>query len=251
MGLVLRKESWYVVLLLSLFFLSFQVGNANAGEQPNVQIDRLTIINLPAYSVLGSPDDTTNVYNAVNEQEFLSMSDQEFKDNVRSNLASIIDQKEKDARIRWNEDIVKYVEILAPDHVDEIKEQIATDTSLQSTIVTASEPGSEDLTWVIYDYNLGGIKLYAFLQRIAWSWNSTQITSISKNAYSRIWAPLWRYEGINDQSGAYNNNKFSYTQYHEGHFVGEIAGYPLVNTYPWHQTTVMTGGGWAHNEGFN
>ncbi len=101
----------------------------------------------------------------------------------------------------------------------------------QDTIVITATPGDEDETWVIYDYNLGGVKLYGFYQHISWEWNSSRLTSVSTSAYSRIWAPLWVYNGINHEPGNYNNNYFSYTTYHEGHFCGEV-GYPITHTYP-------------------
>jgi hypothetical protein len=180
------------------------------------------------------------------------MSDSEFKHAIRDNLKKIIDQKKKGAKIRWNKDIVKYAEVFAPDQVGEIKRQIATDNLGQTRgiIVRKTTPGAEDETWVIYNYNLDGIKLYGFYQHIIWAWNSSQITSVSTSAYSHIWAPLWVYNGVNDESGQYNNNHHSYTKYHEGHFSGEI-GCLVTHTYLWLQTTVMTGGGWSHNEGFN
>ena len=151
---------------------------------------------------------------------------------------------------------MQYIEVFAPNEVAEVRQQILKDDLLQSQIssqqpiISEYTPGSDDDTWVIYDVNMGNMKLYAFYQRIKWSWNSTQITSVNTSAYAHIYAPLWSYNGLNQNPpGEYLHNKYSYYKFHEGHFVGTL-GYPIVNTYPWHSTVVFTGGGWAHNQGF-
>ena len=244
-------------MLLSILFVSvFQVNSVMAQDQEifNTQ-ERLAIINFPAYSIISEVNNESNdIYTKEFEQNCLSMTDKEFEAAVHKNIEKVIKKKEAGAIIKWNKESIDYIKLIASDLIPTIEKQIKEDSFIKSGdeyAFLSYTPGSDSETWVIYDYNVLNIKLYAFCQQISWGWNSSQITSVSSRAYSRIFAPLWTYEGINDESHQYNDNYFSYSQYHEGHFSGQIAGYPIVNTYPYLYTTVITGGDWEHDEGFN
>lgn len=253
----LKKTMIIIIAMMLVFSLSAVVSAAPVTSDLSAN-ERLTILNIPAYSISCERNDS-DLYCHEAIDKYLAMSNDDFNKAIISNMQSIVEKKEKGADIKWNPRIVEVVKPISPKLAGEIAKQVESDSQAKPVInvnhinqatTLRLTPGSDNRTWVIYDVNMGNIKLYGFFANISWSWDSSKITSVNSTAYDEIYAPLWSYCGATEINPHYiDSSHVSYYTYWRGHFQTGI-GYPLTNTYPWHEILVRAGGGTAHSTGF-
>lgn len=249
----MKKTSIFIAVIMLMLSLTTCANAAMIPPELSSNA-RLIILNTPAYSVTSSEPMDGTVYNEDAINKLLKMSDEEFNKTIITSIQATLDEQQRGADIQWHKEILPFIKPISPEMALAIGKQIdkaSTESKNQSEKAVSAQrytPGSDERTWYINDVNMGNIVLYGFYTTISWSWNSTRITSKNSYCYDEIYAPLWEYIGATQLSDRFLSDTSYYTKW-RGHFQGGI-GYPLVNTYPWHEILVQAGGGTSHSSGF-
>ena len=183
------------------------------------------------------------------EARVLSLSDEEFKGELRNNLEKIIAHFDPSC-MQWNKEFLEeIVKGAFPDlynYINQVymmKNSPGIESNLRPNLLLNYMPGSNTRTFSAVMYSYLGNEIWGFFCRINWSWDTTQITSVLPSTWGEVYAPLWWYQGIvaNQQ---YYVSPTTFYKYVKGWFsYGVSPGYPITSNYPWLDIYVYAGGG--------
>ncbi|MDI6869703.1 MAG: hypothetical protein QMD88_09080 [Coprothermobacterota bacterium] len=241
-----------VLLAVLLATVGFIPGKIDSGvyssELTFSQEFRLKSLYLGAYLVSFAYDGDTPTYDfrkdirppdwwKQEEARLLSLSDEEFKRELRNNLEKTISQFNPSC-MQWNREFLEeIVKEAAPDLYDYInqtymmKNSKGAQSSLQPANLPSYEPGSNTRTFPAIMYSYLGNAIWGFFCRINWSWDTSSITSVLPSTWGEVYAPLWTYQGIVvNQQGYVSSTTFH--KYVIGRFDFLLPGYPVTSNYP-------------------
>jgi hypothetical protein len=260
-----------VVLLLSVFAMSVAAGQENGEGQrsvfaPDGQLDKRFILlhSVAYYEYSHEQSDGSIDQDRVEIERLANLSDQELEQLARANLKSVIARKEKGEPISWDRDFVTQIaKRYYPDLHPAIAEQVAKEDEnvgqriqvSQSFEMQPSEvivqsgivPGSRTRDFVVTGRSALGVRLYEFVCRMHWVWDSSRITTVLPSTFGRVFDPIWHYNGIHSNMERFTSPT-TYWKFVEGHFYNRVGGTILQHNYPWHDIQVHAGGTytWRH-----
>lgn len=175
-----------------------------------------------------------------------------------------IKRKEQgDSSIWWDKSFVEQVlKSYFPDLYPLAARQIGKDQeSPKSKIYGAAQgqgqvgalsytPGSTTNDFIVVGRHWTGYALWAFICRIYWEWDSTQLTGVLPSTWGEIYDPSWEYKGLVANQQWYESPTCFY-KYVKGRFSYPVGSPWQTNVYPWHEIRVYAGGtySWSYSSG--
>lgn len=260
-----KLKTLLFIAVLSLTFLTSGIGPVFAANNSLSLQDKEAILSTPAFYVVGCINGNVDAslqsvphYGVVSKtaDEWLALSDEQFKAAMRQNIIWAIKQKEAGAQLYWQPEGIALVTKVAPDLSKTVETQTKAkpEASTQRSLVSAKTtgnftPGSDSKDFIIDNITLG-ITIWRYHMIVNWAWDTTKITShsysCSANVYSGGTANGWTYIGVNSASGSWVVNYYAWKQKTVGHFSG-----PIQQSYPWLQAIVQAGDVYTNTGGFN
>ncbi|WP_338825098.1 hypothetical protein [Neomoorella humiferrea] len=250
-----RKYLVAIVCLLTIFFMVNNINASAATKNPEINFKQKVLHSVVYYEVTNDKRivDDAEKYNEKIYQQYEKLNENDLKNIIKQKLVDVIELKKQNKNIYWDKDFIEtVVKSYYPELYSEIIQQISEqpEVILEETYVPAfvtASPGSKTEDFQVYGYHWSGYKLWAFICRMYWSWDSTKITEVEPTTWGEIYDPTWGYDGVvaNQQ---YFIDQASFYKWVKGHFYWPLQQIIAGHAYPWLEITVYAGGGYSFNK---
>lgn len=240
-------KKWFTLLVICLFMVSALATPALAQEKNKyLDTERYKILQSVAYF---SIDSSGEKYSEQLVNNYLQMSNAEFKKAVKSNLENVKAEINKGSKIYWNKDFVeKTIKSDFPEIYNGIALQVKKQEEVSGNIVTAAfTPDSAYRLFQVYGQNGLGWRLFGLSCRVDWSWDSVQLTNVTPYTWGEVFAPTWEYKGLTYSRQTQGSTSCNIEK--KGQFVSSIQGTIIQTAYLWLNMNVYAGGGSNYTSG--
>lgn len=221
-----------IVILVCGSFLYFpNFLTSKAATLPNIpsNIDRQTRIAMivtPAYFatecvnpniMIGDYKTDTKVSDTKLEM-YLDVNDTEFRDLIRRKVR----QNLCNNKIVWNKEYVdKFLKMYFPDLYEEIQNTSGIHKSINTNAMDTQTSSSLTIyksKLITYAKTLLGVTMAEFDTNVRWSCDGNTILYVVPSTYGRVYAPGWKYLGINEHDQYFKNNHSEFFEHVTGEF---------------------------------